>query len=142
MINIVLASNTRKKIAELGTLLSSAASKGISVLALRDIGFTGDIVEDGESFEENALIKASVPASMGHIGRVDHPDMMPVYDLIGRKMKEHGKLFGVSMGFVPEVIKQWLARGAGMIFAGNDVGYVHDGAKAVLEGLRELSPEG
>ncbi|MBQ7592000.1 MAG: hypothetical protein IJU46_05685 [Clostridia bacterium] len=78
-------------------------------------------------------------ASMGHIGRVDHPEMMPVYDLIGRKMKEHGKLFGVSMGFVPEVIKQWLARGAGMIFAGNDVGYVHDGAVSVLDGLRSLS---
>ena len=54
-------------------------------------------------------------------------------------MKEHGKLFGVSMGFVPEVIKQWLARGAGMIFAGNDVGYVHDGAVSVLDGLRSLS---
>ena len=71
MIEIVLASNNKKKIAELGTLLSSAASKGISVLSLRDIGFTGDIVEDGESFEENALIKASVPASMGHIGIAD-----------------------------------------------------------------------
>ena len=71
MIGIVLASNNRKKIAELGTLLTSAASKGISVLSLRDIGFTGDIVEDGESFEENALIKASVPASMGYIGIAD-----------------------------------------------------------------------
>ena len=41
------------------------------------------------------------------------------------------------MGFVPEVIDQWLARGARMIFAGNDAGYVHDGAADVLRGLHE-----
>lgn len=75
--------------------------------------------------------------SVGHIGRVTHPDMMPIYDRIGEVMKKYNKVFGVSMGFVPEVIDQWLERGAKMIFAGNDVGYVHDGASAVLEGLKE-----
>ena len=71
MTDVVLASNNGKKIAELGTLLSSAASNGIRVLSLRDVGFTGGITEDGESFEENALIKASVPASMGYAGIAD-----------------------------------------------------------------------
>ena len=52
-------------------------------------------------------------------------------------MKKYNRLFGVSMGFVPEVIDQWLARGARMIFAGNDAGYVHDGAADVLRGLHE-----
>ena len=75
--------------------------------------------------------------SVGHIGRVTHPDMMPIYDRIGEVMKKYNKLFGVSMGFVPEVIDQWLARGARMIFAGNDAGYVHDGAADVLRGLHE-----
>ena len=74
--------------------------------------------------------------SVGHIGRVTHPDMMPIYDRIGEVMKMYNKLFGVSMGFVPEVIDQWLSRGARLIFAGNDVGYVHDGAADVLNGLR------
>ncbi len=74
--------------------------------------------------------------SVGHIGRVTHPDMMPIYDRIGEVMKKYNKLFGVSMGFVPEVIDQWLSRGARLIFAGNDVGYVHDGAADVLNGLR------
>ena len=75
--------------------------------------------------------------SVGHIGRVTHPDMMPIYDRIGEVMKKYNKLFGVSMGFVPEVIDQWLSRGARMIFAGNDAGYVHDGAADVLRGLHE-----
>ena len=71
MTEIVLASNNRKKIAELGTLLASSASKGISVLSLRDIGFTDEIVEDGASFEENSLIKAATPARLGYIGIAD-----------------------------------------------------------------------
>ena len=77
-------------------------------------------------------------ASVGHIGDVSHPDMMPIYDKIGEVMQKHGRLFGVSMGFVPEVIRQWRARGARMIFAGNDVGYVYEGARSVLDGMRKL----
>jgi len=41
--------------------------------------------------------------SVGHIGRVTHPDMMPIYDRIGEVMRKYNKVFGVSMGFVPEV---------------------------------------
>ena len=51
MTEIVLASNNRKKIAELETLLEKCASKTISVKTLRDIGYTDEIVEDGTSFE-------------------------------------------------------------------------------------------
>ena len=52
-------------------MLASSASKGISVLSLRDIGFTDEIVEDGASFEENSLIKAATPARLGYIGIAD-----------------------------------------------------------------------
>ncbi len=71
MSEIVLASNNRKKIAELETLLEKYASKGITVKTLREIGYTDEIIEDGESFEENSLIKASVPAKLGYIGIAD-----------------------------------------------------------------------
>lgn len=72
MTDIVLASNNRKKIAELESLLSaSAVSDRIRLLSLGDIGFTGDIDEYGESFEENSIIKSSVPASLGYIGIAD-----------------------------------------------------------------------
>lgn len=101
-----------------------------------------DEILDVDGIDAYVVGPNDLSASMGHIGRTDHPDMMPVYDLIGRKMKDHGKFFGVSMGFVPEVIKQWLARGARMIFAGNDVGYVHEGANAVLDGLKSLTQNG
>ncbi len=54
---LVLASRNQKKIAEMQTLLS-AHIPGVQILSLDDIGYEGDIVEDGETYEENALIKA------------------------------------------------------------------------------------
>ena len=71
MIRIVLASNNKKKINELRTLLWQELGKDAIVLSLEDIGYTNDIPEYGNTFEENAITKASVPASLGYIGIAD-----------------------------------------------------------------------
>lgn len=68
---IVLASRNKKKIAEMNTLLSAYCGDKVKVLSLDDIGITEDIEEDGQSFEENSVIKASAPAKMGYIGIAD-----------------------------------------------------------------------
>ena len=67
---VVLASRNKHKIGELQALLSKHIPE-IEVLSLDDVGFDGDIVEDGQSFEENALIKAKAAASTGYIGLGD-----------------------------------------------------------------------
>ncbi len=67
---IVLASKNKHKIGELQVLLG-AHIPDIEVLSLDDIGFEDDIIEDGESFEENAFIKASAIAKRGYIGLGD-----------------------------------------------------------------------
>ena len=67
---IVLASRNKHKIGELQALLSKHVPE-VEVLSLDDVGFEGDIVEDGNSFEENALIKARAAASTGYIGLGD-----------------------------------------------------------------------
>ncbi len=64
---IVLASRNKHKISELQALLGKYA-EGMEVLSLDDVGFEGEIVEDGETFEENAFIKASTLARLGYIG--------------------------------------------------------------------------
>ena len=64
---IVLASRNKKKKAELQTLLSQYI-EGIEILSLDDVGIYGEIEENGETFEENALIKAKVAAESGYIG--------------------------------------------------------------------------
>lgn len=64
---IVLASRNRKKIAELHAILHRYFPD-IEILSLDDVGIFGEIEEDGDSFSENALIKARVAASSGMIG--------------------------------------------------------------------------
>ena len=64
---IVLASRNKHKISELQALLAKYIPN-IKVLSLDDIGFEDDIVEDGDTFEKNAFIKASAVAKCGYIG--------------------------------------------------------------------------
>ncbi len=64
---IVLASRNKHKLGELQALMRKFIPD-IEILSLDDIGFEGDIVEDGLTFEENALIKARAVAARGYIG--------------------------------------------------------------------------
>ncbi len=52
---IIIASNNKGKIKEFEKLLQPF---GFEVLSMRDAGFTDEIIEDGDTFEENAHIKA------------------------------------------------------------------------------------
>ena len=67
---MVLASRNRHKIGELQALLSAYVD-GIEILSLDEVGITGEIEENGETFEENALIKARTAATSGYIGLGD-----------------------------------------------------------------------
>ena len=55
MKKIVLASNNSHKIKEFKKILNT-----YEILSLKDIGFDNEIIEDGETFFENAYIKAKV----------------------------------------------------------------------------------
>ena len=63
----VLASHNKHKIAELQTLIRKYIPE-FELLSLSDVGLNDEIVEDGDSFEANALIKASYAARSGYIG--------------------------------------------------------------------------
>ncbi len=52
---IAVATKNKNKVRELGELMNI---DGIEFVSLMELGFDGDIVEDGATFEENALIKA------------------------------------------------------------------------------------
>lgn len=61
-IKIVVATRNRGKIHELGHLLSNINGVDIELLTLDDIGFSEDIDEYGDTFAENAMIKAKTVA--------------------------------------------------------------------------------
>lgn len=67
---IVLASRNKHKIGELEALLRQHVPS-VEILSLDDVGFTDEIVEDGETFSQNALIKARAAAGTGYIGLGD-----------------------------------------------------------------------
>ena len=76
MTKLVMASNNRHKIKEIETFLRTLCpndrnGEPFEILSLSDIGYTDDIVEDGETFEDNALIKAKTVAKLGYIGIAD-----------------------------------------------------------------------
>lgn len=64
---IVLASRNKHKIAELETMLRRYISD-VELLSLDAVGITDEIDENGNSFAENALIKAKAAATSGMIG--------------------------------------------------------------------------
>ena len=64
---IVLASRNKHKISELQVLLGQYID-GVEILSLDEVGIDGEIEENGNSFSENALIKARAAASSGYIG--------------------------------------------------------------------------
>ena len=72
---ILLASHNKGKIAELQALLGQY-NADIEVISMSDIGFNEEIVEDGTTFEENALIKARVGAKLGYITVADDSGLM------------------------------------------------------------------
>ena len=65
---ILLASSNKNKIKEIRGILAKAIGSPVEVLSLSDVGFHDEIVEDGATFEENALIKARTAASLGYFG--------------------------------------------------------------------------
>lgn len=66
-VRIVFASGNRHKIAEFEAILKKYIPE-IEIASLKDAGIDDDIVEDGASFEENAMIKARAVAKHGYIG--------------------------------------------------------------------------
>ena len=65
-IEIILASHNQNKVMEIQDLVSETP---LLIRSLSDIGFTEEIIEDGENLEENALIKARTIYSRyaGHV---------------------------------------------------------------------------
>lgn len=67
---IVFASGNKHKIEEFGAILSRYIPD-IEILSMKEVHILDDIVEDGLTFEENALIKARTVAKYGYIGVAD-----------------------------------------------------------------------
>ena len=83
-LKILIASRNRGKIAELHRLLTAYIDGAeLELVSLDDVGFTGEIEENGNSFAENAMIKARASADFSGLISVGDDSGLSVYALDG-----------------------------------------------------------
>lgn len=81
---ICIATRNKGKISELRELLMRYVTDiKLELVSLDDVGFEGDIVEDGETFAENALIKARAAAEFSGLVSIADDSGLVVYALDG-----------------------------------------------------------
>ncbi len=90
--HFLLASRNRHKIRELEDILAADIS-GVAVHSLDEVGFAGDIDENGTTFDENARIKAR--AARAAALRAGHPDWYCLGDDSGLSVDALGGAPGV-----------------------------------------------
>ena len=79
MKDLILASNNAHKVKEIKQILTD-----YNILTLKEVNFTEDIIEDGDSFEENALIKARTIAKYSGKAAIADDSGLSVDKLNGR----------------------------------------------------------
>ena len=93
---VVLASRNKGKVAELQRLLQELLGDVIELKSLDEVGLVEEIEENGETFAENAMIKASYAARSGYPGIGDDSGLVvPALDMApgvysARYAGEHG----------------------------------------------------
>ena len=90
--HFLLASRNRHKIRELEDILAADIS-GVAVHSLDEVGFAGDIDENGTTFDANARIKAR--AARAAALRAGHPDWYCLGDDSGLSVDALGGAPGV-----------------------------------------------
>jgi len=76
--------------------------------------------------------------SLGLLGQTSHPDVMRLMDRIGETAIKHKKPFGVSIGYNPVAIAQWIKRGINWIQVESDVSLLSRGGKAAIKDTKAL----
>ena len=89
---------------------------------------------DGFIFGPNDLA-----GSMGLIGQPRHERALEATRRAAEKLRKAGRPFGASVGYDEETLAWWRAEGATLLFAGYDTGYVMEGARNTLAGMRRIA---
>lgn len=67
-----------------------------------------------------AIGPADLSASMGHVGRQDHPDVLRLIDDIIVRCRQSARWVGIASGEDPETMINWIERGVQWACMGND----------------------
>ena len=77
--------------------------------------------------------------AFGHLPDFCHPDVMVKIDQVIQKVKNAGKLIGVSIGnYDGDSVELWLKKGVDLISVGNEPAFLLNGAKDALLAMQKL----
>ena len=79
--------------------------------------------------------------SVGLLGQTEHYEVKKLIDIISKKALNSGKPFGVSVGYNPKTIKEWLGRGINWIEVDVDYSLFLRSAKEIFEGTKKIFKE-
>ncbi|MFH1571215.1 MAG: aldolase/citrate lyase family protein [Gemmatimonadota bacterium] len=74
--------------------------------------------------------------SMGLSGQVTDPRVMEVADEVIRQTRATDKWMGISMGWQPAAVKEWIAKGVQWISLGGDYNSLYTYSRGVLDEVR------
>lgn len=78
-------------------------------------------------------------SSMGKVGQWNNPEVQTIIDMACNKISDAGKKFGVSYGMCDEnFVRRWKDRGVSMISLCNDVAFLVQGTKYVMNMYSEV----
>jgi len=76
-------------------------------------------------------------ASMGHAGEPNHPDIIRALEMVLAKARQAGIFAGVSVGHQPDMLVEWVKRGAQWLAMGADYGLLTHMADTTARQVRE-----
>ncbi|MBP3468994.1 MAG: RdgB/HAM1 family non-canonical purine NTP pyrophosphatase [Lachnospiraceae bacterium] len=92
MKTIIFATTNKDKLVEIREILGESAGE---IKTMTEIGFTGEIEEDGTTFRENAAIKANAVADFIKENRPEYKDAIVLADDSGLEIDYYDKKPGV-----------------------------------------------
>lgn len=92
MKTIIFATTNKDKLVEIREILGESA---VDIKTMTEIGFTGEIEEDGTTFRENATIKANAVADFIKENRPEYKDAIVLADDSGLEIDYYDKKPGV-----------------------------------------------
>ncbi len=92
MRQIIFATTNKDKVREIKEILSGL---DVELIPMQEIGFEGEIEENGTTFEENAAIKAEAVAAFVKEHKPEYADAIVMADDSGLEIDAMGKMPGV-----------------------------------------------
>ena len=88
------------------------------------------------------LGRMDLSGSMGKLGQSDDPEVVEAIDTIFSKTKQAGRYIGVSIGYDPDTVREWRAKGVDWFELGEEKDHFYQGAKVIAEAVHALDNKG